>query len=172
MQAVSDPFLGWTSIGDRAFYVRQLKDMKGSVPTPSLSGTLLSAYAIICGLTLALAHSRAGDPHALLGYIGKGRTLADAMWAFSASYADQAERDYQAFKAAVDGGRLPAAAPEVAGIATPKAAPLAKGRSGATGPDPAKACRLQAAEAGARDAQREAERAIARLTRTTPPRKA
>ena len=175
LQAVSDPFLGWTSIGDRAFYVRQLKDMKGSVPTPSLSGPPLSAYAIICGLTLALAHSRAGDPHALLGYIGKGRTLADAMWAFSAPYADQAERDYQAFKAAVDGGRLPAAAPEVAGIATPKAAPLAKGRSGATGgrtPAKGKAAGSGPPKSRARDAQREAERAIARLARTPPPRKA
>ena len=32
LQASGDPLLGWTSIDDRPFYVRQMKNMKGSIP--------------------------------------------------------------------------------------------------------------------------------------------
>ncbi len=132
LQAVSDPFLGWTSIGDRAFYVRQLKDMKGSIPTEVLVGPLLYAQAMVCGYTLGLAHARVGDPHLLLGYIGKGRAVADAISSFATAYADQAEQDYAAFKAAVDDGRLPVADPVEAGL-KPVAAGSAKATKAAAG---------------------------------------
>ena len=78
MQSVSDPFLGWTQMHGRTFYVRQLKDMKGSVDPATLDEELLPMYAGRCGYTLGLAHSRAGDPDMILGYTGKGAALADA----------------------------------------------------------------------------------------------
>ena len=37
IQSVSDPFIGWTDVGTRPYYVRQLRDMKG-VCTPISCG--------------------------------------------------------------------------------------------------------------------------------------
>ena len=31
LQTVSDPLLGWTTVGDRQYYVRQFRDMKGAI---------------------------------------------------------------------------------------------------------------------------------------------
>ena len=114
MQGVSDPFLGWTQLHGRSFYVRQLKDMKGSVDPAMLNKEFLPAYARRCGYTLGLAHARAGDPDAILGYIGEGAEVAEAMWAFSEDYADQTERDFGRFLEAIREGRLKAAALEPA----------------------------------------------------------
>jgi uncharacterized protein (DUF2252 family) len=135
MQGISDPFLGWTQLHGRSFYVRQLKDMKGSVDPARLTGSALVGYAYRCGYTLGLAHSRAGDPHFVLGYVGKGAALTDAMWRFSEAYADQTERDYARFIAAIREGRIKAAelapaAPAPAKVAKAKTAkPKAKAKS-------------------------------------------
>jgi uncharacterized protein (DUF2252 family) len=131
MQGISDPFLGWTQLHGRSFYVRQLKDMKGSVDAARLTGSALVGYAYRCGYTLGLAHSRAGDPHFVLGYVGKGVALTDAMWRFSEAYADQTERDYRRFVAAIHEGRIKAAelappAPEAPAKAPKAKAPKAK----------------------------------------------
>jgi uncharacterized protein (DUF2252 family) len=126
MQGVSDPFLGWTQLHGRGFYVRQLKDMKGSVDPAALNEELLASYGSRCGYTLGFAHSRAGDPDVILGYIGKGTALADAMWEFSEAYADQTERDYGRFIEAIHDGRLMVAELEQATPAKPAKAPQAK----------------------------------------------
>ena len=39
MQAASDIFLGWTTIDERHYYVRQLRDMKGSIPVEKLAAS-------------------------------------------------------------------------------------------------------------------------------------
>ena len=31
LQTVSDPLLGWTTVGERQYYVRQFRDMKGAI---------------------------------------------------------------------------------------------------------------------------------------------
>jgi hypothetical protein len=126
MQGVSDPFLGWTQLHGRGFFVRQLKDMKGSVDPAVLDQELLPSYGSRCGYTLGFAHSRAGDPDVILGYIGKGGALADAMWEFSEAYADQTERDYGRFIEAIHDGRLKVAELEPAAAAKPAKAPKAK----------------------------------------------
>ncbi|HEY5386557.1 MAG TPA: DUF2252 domain-containing protein [Thermoleophilia bacterium] len=123
MQGVSDPFLGYTQLHGRGFYVRQLKDMKGSVDPATLDEEFLPAYAHRCGYTLGLGHSRAGDPDVILGYIGGGAALADALWDFSEAYADQTERDFGRFIEAIHEGRIKAA--ELA-PAAPAPAPPAK----------------------------------------------
>jgi predicted alpha/beta hydrolase len=66
----------------------------------------MTAYAQICGTTLAHAHARSGDRIAIAGYLGKGDSFDRAMAAFAESYADQNERDYAAMKTAVDAGRV------------------------------------------------------------------
>ena len=59
----------------------------------------------------------------VLGYVGKGAALADAMWEFSEAYADQTERDYGRFIEAIHEGRIEAAELEPAAPeATAKAA--------------------------------------------------
>ena len=53
MQGTSDIFLGWTrGPGGRAFYLRQLWDMKGSVDTSILQPPGLTFYGSICGRVL------------------------------------------------------------------------------------------------------------------------
>jgi hypothetical protein len=63
-------------------------------------------YARICGATLARAHARWGDRIAIASYMGKNDTFDRAVADFCVAYADQNERDYEAFAAAVSSGRL------------------------------------------------------------------
>ena len=109
LQAVSDQFLGWTTVRDVPFYVRQLKDLKGSMPLNTLAGRTLSDYGSLCAAILAKAHSRTSDPAVIAGYCGTGDSLDRAIAAFAAAYAGQVERDHKALVAAVKAGRLPSA---------------------------------------------------------------
>ena len=113
MQAATDIFLGWQRIKGldgvtRDYYVRQFHDWKGSADVDTLLVPGAALYARICGATLARAHARWGDRIAIASYLGKGEAFDRAMADFSAAYADQNERDYAAFAAAVDSGRLAA----------------------------------------------------------------
>jgi uncharacterized protein (DUF2252 family) len=110
MQAASDIFLGWTPGADvnRHFYWRQLRDMKGSAVVEAMIPAGLTLYARLCGWTLARAHARSGDPVAMAQYLGDDGTFDRSVTDFSARYADQNERDYQAFVAAIRTGRLQA----------------------------------------------------------------
>ena len=110
MQAASDIYLGWTKRAEanRFFYWRQLRDMKGSADVESLSPAALSFYARQCGWTLARAHARSGDPIAVAAYLGKSDAFDQSMTDFSERYADQNERDYQAFTEAIRSGQLTA----------------------------------------------------------------
>ena len=115
MQATSDIFLGWLHVSEGSldgrehdFYVRQLRDWKGSAEVEGMVPKSMRIYAEMCGWTLARAHARSGDTVAIAAYLGKSDTFDRAMAAFAAAYADQNERDYEALKAAVAGGRLTA----------------------------------------------------------------
>jgi len=110
MQAASDIFLGWTKgvEANRYLYWRQLRDMKGSADVEAMVPDALDFYAGMCGQTLARAHARSGDPVAIASYLGKKDRFDVAITDFSERYADQNERDYQAFLAAIRSGRLEA----------------------------------------------------------------
>ena len=110
MQAASDIYLGWTKGAqeNRYLYWRQLRDMKGSAEVESLLPAGLGFYARQCGWTLARAHARSGDPIAITAYLGKGDGFDKAIVDFSERYADQNDRDYEAFASAVRKGRLEA----------------------------------------------------------------
>jgi len=110
-QAASDILLGWVKVRgidgkQRDFYVRQLWDQKGSVKVENMDERALTAYAQICGTTLAHAHARSGDRIAIAAYLGKSETFDKAIAGFAETYADQNERDYAALKAAADDGRI------------------------------------------------------------------
>ena len=97
MQFLSDLLLGWTSINNRQYLVRQLNDHKGTLEMEDLKGEGLMQYAEICGELLARGHARAGDPVALDGYIGASDRFVEAIADFAVDYADQTEQDYKTF---------------------------------------------------------------------------
>jgi uncharacterized protein (DUF2252 family) len=113
MQAQSDIFLGWTRVTgpdgiDRDFYVRQLRDWKFSVPIELMLVPGMTAYARLCGWTLARAHARSGDRVALAAYLGGSAKFDHAIADFAETYSDQNELDYAAFQAAVRDGKAEA----------------------------------------------------------------
>jgi hypothetical protein len=113
MQGASDSFLGWvTGNGPRTldYYLRQLRDMKGSAVVETMSPTRLASYGELCGATLARAHGRAGDAATIAGYVGRGEVLREAIADFSSAYADQNELDHAALAEAVKSGRVEAEA--------------------------------------------------------------
>lgn len=97
MQVQSDPFLGWTTIGENDYLVRQLNDHKAGLDLPALKAGL-SEYAALCGETLARGHARAGDPGVIAGYLGTSRRFDEATAAFAAAYAEQTSKDWRALQ--------------------------------------------------------------------------
>jgi hypothetical protein len=68
----------------------------------------MTAYAALCGSTLAKAHARSGDAIAIAAYLGNSDSFDQALSAFGETYADQNEQDYDALKTAVKSGRVKA----------------------------------------------------------------
>jgi uncharacterized protein (DUF2252 family) len=111
MQAVSDIFLGWVRVKGidgqtRDFYLRQLRDWKGSAEIEAMVPAGMQAYGELCGWTLARAHARSGDRIAIAAYLGSGPAFDVALWEFAQAYADQNEYDYQALTDAIRSGRI------------------------------------------------------------------
>jgi uncharacterized protein (DUF2252 family) len=113
MQATSDIFLGWqrnpVGLDDgrpHDFYVRQLRDWKFSLDIGAMIPRGLRLYGEVCGFTLARAHARSGDEIAIASYLGNSVAFDNAIAEFAVAYADQNERDFQAFTAAIASGRL------------------------------------------------------------------
>ena len=74
-------------------------------PTPRI----LAAYGHLCGWTLARAHAKSGDATTIAGYLGNRDIFDEAIAQYALDYADQVERDYEEFKAAIRSGRFPIA---------------------------------------------------------------
>jgi uncharacterized protein (DUF2252 family) len=112
MQPSSDVFLGWVTVrtpdGQKQFYVRQLRDAKIKPLVETFDAELLSVYAKACGRVLARAHAKTGDEALISGYLGNSDQFDKAMGKFALAYADQAERDHAALKAAVKNGKIKA----------------------------------------------------------------
>ena len=114
MQASSDIFLGWHTMTspldgvNRTFYVRQLKDWKGSAEIEGIDPEAMGVYGRLCGWTLARAHARSGDRVGIASYLGSGDTFDKAIAAFAEAYADQNQRDHDVLSTAIDAGRVEA----------------------------------------------------------------
>jgi NAD(P)H-dependent flavin oxidoreductase YrpB (nitropropane dioxygenase family) len=106
MQAASDIFLGWSSTKGHEYYVRQFRDMKVSAVVETFKPSTLVGYATLCGWALARAHAKTGGAAQIAGYLGSSEQFDDALVQYSAAYADQAERDFTTFQAAIRSGRL------------------------------------------------------------------
>jgi uncharacterized protein (DUF2252 family) len=110
MQAASDMFLGWSTsvIDGRHYYWRQLRDMKGSADIEASDKSGLTAYARMCGWSLARAHARSGEPAVIAGYLGKSDTFDRAIAEFARRYAAQNDADFTAHAQAIADGSIPA----------------------------------------------------------------
>ncbi|MFI5610951.1 DUF2252 domain-containing protein [Amycolatopsis sp. NPDC051903] len=114
MQTVSDIFLGWiraAGIVDRKqrdFYVRQLRDWKGSARVDTLDPRDMATYGLLCAWTLARAHARTGDSVAIGSYLGSGESFDHAIAEFARDYADQNEKDHAALLQAIKTGAVKA----------------------------------------------------------------
>jgi uncharacterized protein (DUF2252 family) len=116
MQAASDIFLGWARTGKHDYYFRQFRDMKVSAEVETFRPGTLVAYADLCGWALARAHAKAGDAAMISGYLGSSDQFDNALAKYSEAYADQAERDFKTFQAAIRSGRLSTEPAKAAGL--------------------------------------------------------
>jgi uncharacterized protein (DUF2252 family) len=108
LQSASDIFLGWSTsqLNGIDFYVRQLRDMKGSFNVSVFDEQDLSEYATLCGKALAHAMAKAGDPALIAGYLGSSEAFDEGIARFAVAYADRNERDWQVLKSAIKAGRI------------------------------------------------------------------
>jgi hypothetical protein len=111
MQTVGDIFLGYVRAPGidgttRDFYVRQLRDWKGSIEVEAMRPEGLLAYGRLCGWTLSRAHARSGDRIAMAAYLGGSGAFDVAVADFSQAYADQNERDHGSLVTAIASGRI------------------------------------------------------------------
>ena len=109
----SDIFVGWQRAEGadgvkRDFYVRQLRDWKGSAIVEAMNPAAMAAYGRLCGWTIARAHARSGDRIAIASYLGGRDVFDQAVAEFSETYADQNERDYDDLVRAEKTGRITA----------------------------------------------------------------
>lgn len=104
LQTVSDPLLGWATVEGRQYYVRQFRNMKGTIPLDALKPSATADYAGICGQLLAKAHARSSGASMIAAYAGGSDQLDRAMVTFARAYADQTERDHQRMVAAARRG--------------------------------------------------------------------
>jgi uncharacterized protein (DUF2252 family) len=107
LQTVSDPLLGWATVSGRQYYVRQFRNMKGTIPLDAIDAAALTDYAGIVGHLLAKGHARTSGASMIAGYAGASDKLDHAMGAFARAYADQTESDHSDLVNAVRRGRLP-----------------------------------------------------------------
>ncbi|MGQ7297457.1 DUF2252 domain-containing protein [Quadrisphaera sp. KR29] len=107
LQTTSDPLLGWTSVGERQYYVRQFRNMKGSVVLDGIGANALRDYAGVCAQLLAKGHARTSGASMIAGYLGSSDKADTALATFARRYADQTEADHADLVDAVSRGVLP-----------------------------------------------------------------
>jgi uncharacterized protein (DUF2252 family) len=108
LQASSDPMLGYAEIDGRDFYIRQMKNLKASIPVEWLTGESFNFYAWGCGVILARAHARVGDVARIAGYCGNSPVLDESLARWAEAYGDQTEADHEALLTAIRRGQIKA----------------------------------------------------------------
>jgi uncharacterized protein (DUF2252 family) len=113
MQQASDMFLGWQRTSgidgvERDFYVRQLRDWKGSIAVEELRPEGLEIYGELCAWCLARAHARSGNRIAIAGYLGSSGAFERALAQFAETYAEVTDADHRRLAEAAAGGQVEA----------------------------------------------------------------
>jgi len=106
IQAASDIFLGFSSISNQDFYIRQLRDMKITFDLNGMDDEYFYEYAEGCGLALAHAHAKSGNADVLTGYIGASNTIIDVLQTYAEEYAERNLKDYQQFMNEIADGKI------------------------------------------------------------------
>ncbi len=108
IQGSPDILLGWGLLSKTHFYVRQLRDMKGSYEFDPQTTTHkgMQVYCGLCGWALALAHAKSGDAATIAGYLGKTDEIDEALTKFAFAYSEQNDRDYAELKKAARTKRI------------------------------------------------------------------
>jgi uncharacterized protein (DUF2252 family) len=108
IQGSPDILLGHGRIRQVQFYLRQLRDMKGSYEfdpnTTNRKG--MEIYCTLCGWALALAHAKSGDAATIAGYLGKTDEVDEAITKFAFAYSKQNEEDYAELKKAAKAKKI------------------------------------------------------------------
>lgn len=114
IQSETDLFLGWVSgPHNKAFYVRQLRDMKFKPDPSNLDLDEIRNLAHLCGITLARAHARSGQSKPIDQALSSPNSLEWAMTSFAEHYQEQVKSDYIDFKTALSSMRLAEATEDV-----------------------------------------------------------
>ncbi|MGW8725555.1 DUF2252 domain-containing protein [Streptomyces sp. NPDC055808] len=108
MQVVSDILLGWTTLNELPYQVRQFRNSKGSVDPAALAADQLDDYGRMTGALLARAHAHSVDPRLIAGYCGKNEELDEAVADFAVTYANRTEADHATLTTAIRDGRVAA----------------------------------------------------------------
>ena len=111
MQETSDIFLGWQTVEGldgvrRDFYIRQLRDWKGSALVETMIPNTMAVYGRLCRSTLARAHAQTGDRIAIASYLGGSDAFDQAVAELLPDLHNQNERDYNALVQAETNGRI------------------------------------------------------------------
>ncbi|EKK21061.1 DUF2252 domain-containing protein [Fructilactobacillus florum] len=97
LQSSSDTFLGYFDTKKYSYYVRQFKDMKGSVKLEKLDWGAFCDYVSVCMSLLARAHSQSPTYPMIIGYLQSHDWMLAAFGEFANNYVNQVELDYQTF---------------------------------------------------------------------------
>ena len=106
LQAVSDPFLGYVSVGGFTFYVRQFRDRNASFVLDDLPPNPFTDYSRACGAVLARGHAQSPDAAIISGYLGNSATFDETIVEWALAYADVSYGDYQLLQESVAAGRF------------------------------------------------------------------
>jgi uncharacterized protein (DUF2252 family) len=99
LQAATDVMLGWTEMDGRPYYVRQMKNLKASVPIEWMSGDAFDFYGWACGAILARAHARTSEGAIIAGYCGRSKVLRESLADWAEAYGNQNQIDYSSLAA-------------------------------------------------------------------------
>jgi uncharacterized protein (DUF2252 family) len=101
LQSSSDVLLGWTEMDGHQYYVRQMKNLKASIPIEWLTGDAFNFYCWACGALLARAHAKTGEAALMAGYCGTSKPLRESLADWAEAYGDQTVIDHARLRAAV-----------------------------------------------------------------------
>ncbi len=90
----------------KQYYVRQLRDMKGSMKIQLMDPLQLDYYGRLCGWALARAHARTARATVISGYLDSSEDFDHAIADFAVAYADQNDTDHQRLLSAISSGQV------------------------------------------------------------------
>lgn len=108
LQAEGDPLVGWTTLGGKPYYVRQMRNLKGAIPNECMAPGPLNFFGGAFATLLARGHARTGDACVIAGYCGNSHALDEALAEWAEHYGDQVEQDHALLVKAIKSQKIQA----------------------------------------------------------------